>query len=115
MKDEELADEIIVRLNKLCEDKQVRIAIGRLIEERVVIPKEVVDHPTIQVSNMAHKSVYGIGFLGLLNGFIGTVTEGDREGWGFVAAYWGGEGEDSCIPENFVGFVRTDKPQVKPA
>jgi hypothetical protein len=115
MKDEELADEIIARLNKLCEDPKVRLAIGRLLDKRVVVSKEVAAHPTIQVANMSHASVYGMGFIGLVNGLVGTIQSGKFEGWGFICASWDGEGEESCIPENFRCFKRVVELKVNPA
>ena len=108
MKDEELADEIIARLNKLCEDPEVLLTIGRLLDQRVLASKEILDHPTLQFSDMAHPSQMGLGFIGLLNGLVGTIQSGKFECWGFICACWDGEGDISCVPENFVGFGRTE-------
>lgn len=77
MTDQELADEIIKRLNKLCEDPDVRADIGRLIETRIPVSRAAAEHPDIQMYDGK------LGFLGLLNGLIGVRP---HNGMGYIAA-----------------------------
>jgi hypothetical protein len=94
MKDTDLADEIIARLNKLIEEEGVRVDVGRLIETRL---------SGISDATFRHKSIQaaaGLGFLSLLNGLVGAITEGPREGWGYISA----EFDDD---ESLVRFSRT--------
>lgn len=95
--DNELADEVIARLNKLAEDPAVRSAIADLIERRVPVPEEVANHPTIQVADSRR-----VGFLGVLNGLIGaTGPHSKKPGWGYVAAVY----DDNGL---LTGFARTE-------
>ena len=84
VRDEVLADDIIARLNKLCEDEKVRDVIARLLEIRVPAPEEILNHPTLQFGDMAHPNQMGLGFIGLLNGFVGALQSGEKEGWGYI-------------------------------
>lgn len=94
MTDPELADEIIKRLNALLQDPVTRVAINDLVETRVVVSTKLDDHPSIQV-------VEGkLGFLGLLNGIVGAIPEGERKGWGLIVAYFDDD-------ENLMDFRRT--------
>lgn len=113
MDDAQLADEIIARLNKLIEDPEVREVVGRLIEEaRVTCPQSVLDHPSIVAVEFdpakhttrvkpGHQAPAGwVGFLGVLNGLVGTRA--DKPGWGYIAAYY----EDDA-PNTLVRFQRS--------
>jgi hypothetical protein len=82
MTDKELAEEIIYRLNTLLQDGYPYVGklIGRLIELRASIPESLENHPTIQHSDRR------VGFLGMLNGVVGVVPTGTRQGWGLIAA-----------------------------
>ncbi len=107
LRDSALADEIIARLNKLCEDPQVREDLGKLIETRIPCTRATFDHPTIQatptapVAGLCECGAYGpstsgwcaicnpqptCGFLGFLNGLVGIIPDGRLKGWGFVMA-----------------------------
>ena len=110
--DEELADAIINRLNKLCEDPEVRKDIAALIEERVSCSTATLNHPTIQAQTIdptklrvkpgSPQPAGLVGFLGILNGLVGIMPDGPRKGWGYIAAdYADDEGT------NLVGFQRT--------
>lgn len=80
--DPQLADEIISRLNALIQDPAIREDVGRLIETRVSCSEATTNHPTIQTQDGPQ-----FGFLGLLNGILGAIPEGERlAGWGYVAA-----------------------------
>ena len=91
--DKVLADTLIARLNKLCEDPEVLRAVGSLLELEVWVSERVADHPTIQVGPGNR-----LRFLGLLNGILGSIPEGRFAGWGHVAARYD-EGK-------LVGFTR---------
>lgn len=81
MTDEELADEIIRRLNKLIEHPHVREDIEKLIEARIGPCRDATAaHPTIQTVGLT------FGFLGLLNGIVGAMPPGLHEGWGYILA-----------------------------
>jgi len=83
----DLAVELVRRLNGLIEeddgDRHIRNFIGSLIEARVEVDPEFVDsHPTIQ-GHVEDGKGY-MGFLGLLNGIVGTLYDGGR----YVAAHF---------------------------
>lgn len=104
MTDDLLADEIIARLNRLLTDAhpEVRKDIERLVETRISVAAETLIHPSIQVS----KGTGGepvLGFLGLLNGLVGTIPEGRFKDWGFVTAFYDDLGQ-------LTHFKRTDVP-----
>jgi len=85
LSDSELADEIIKRLNALVQDPKIRKDIEQLIENRILVGEQTAAHPAIQVQHNAAGDDT-LGFLGLLNGVIGTLPEGKLKGWGYVAA-----------------------------
>ena len=95
MTDADLADIIIERFNKLIENPDVRADVGRLLEQRVSCSPATKDHPTIQVVD---GGVFGL--LGLLNGAVGTISDGPRRGWGYISAEFSDEGK-------LVSFKRT--------
>ncbi len=89
--DVDLAQELVERLNRLCEDHDARIALGRLIRHAVELPDDALTpHPTIQVWAAGERSdnpnSCAVGFLGMLNGIVGAIPTGKRAGWGYVAA-----------------------------
>jgi hypothetical protein len=89
--DTELADELVLRLNKLIEDPDVRKDIGALIETRVPCSKATLDHPTIQAGwstkeDFEKQTSPKLGILGLLNGIVGVYPDGTKKGWGLVSA-----------------------------
>ena len=97
---EELADALIDRLNKLIEDPAVRKDIGNLVDKRVFCSEITLNHPTIQASGqdrggLCECGAFGgmctfctptFGFLGVLNGLVGTLPDGPRKGWGYITA-----------------------------
>lgn len=83
MSDAALADEIILRLNKLIEDPEVRADVGRLLETRILVSSATAGHRSIQVQTESGSPV--LGFLGLLNGLVGTIPTGEYRYWGFIA------------------------------
>lgn len=93
MNDSELADIVIARLNKLIEDPAVRIDVGRLIETRIACSDATLNHPTIQAGESAPGTGGTVGFLGVLNGIIGTIEGGALPGWGYVMAVFDDESQ----------------------
>jgi hypothetical protein len=85
--DEELADELIGRLNKLIENPAVRKDIGSLIDTRVGCSGTTRDHATIQVVDGKW-----LGLMGVLNGLVGIMPTGHRQGWGYIAAEFSDDG-----------------------
>lgn len=87
-----LADTLIQRLNSLCEAPGVRKAITDLIEVRIPISNEVADHPTLQVVDGGDDALLGI--LGFLNGLVGVLPDGPRQGWGYITAIFDDETQE---------------------
>jgi hypothetical protein len=85
-----MADEIIFRLNELCEAPGVRAALEALIEVRTNVSEEVANHPTLQVTDNGTGSCQ-LGFLGALNGLVGVLPDGPRKGWGYITAVFDDE------------------------
>lgn len=88
MTEAEIAGVIIDRLNVIIQDPNVREDVERLVETRIkATSQETLDHPSIQ-------SIDGeVGFLGLLNGILGTIPEGKFKGWGYVMAVFDDDGK----------------------
>jgi len=88
--DDDLADTLIARLNKLIENPDVRKDVEALIEHRVPCSQATLDHPTIQAGWPSAAQDAGLppsfGFLGLLNGIVGTLKGGPKKGWGYITA-----------------------------
>ena len=84
VEDAKLADDIIARLNALLETPSVRVDLARLIGTRIPCGLATLNHPKIQ----ANDGVEGpqVGFLGVLNGIVGTIRSGEHEGWGYISA-----------------------------
>ncbi len=91
MNDSDLADVLIERLNKLIEDPAVREDIGRLIETRIACSDATLKHPTIQAQEGAPDSMGTVGFLGVLNGIVGSISDGRLRGWGYIMAVFDDE------------------------
>jgi len=106
--DRGLADCLIVRLNILIRDPDVKKVVTRLIEKRVSAKEELLDHPTIIVHTVEQPEGFApkveVGFLGLLNGLIGRVGgSGPHQAYGLVTAVFDDNGELEC-------FRRTKEP-----
>ena len=102
---QDLADLLIKRLNEI--SKTDPTAMEWLLKNRVECNDALADHPTVQVNSEGDKPM--VGMLGILNGLVGAIDDdGPKKGWGFIAAKWDDE-------QGFTGFVRTDKPHIKPA
>lgn len=88
MTDTELADELIARLNALIEDEEIREAVEQLcLRQRAKVHgTALATHPTIQV--IQEGDLYLLGFLGLLNGVVGAILEGEDKGCGYIAALY---------------------------
>lgn len=82
---EELADELVVRLNKLVEDSAVREDVCKFLLKAVMpASPETQKHPTIKTDHRGEMS-----FMGLLNGIVGSVPLGSTAGWGLITAVFG--------------------------
>ena len=105
MSDALLADEIIARLNRLIQDEAVRNDVWRLMETRIVVSSGTAAHGSIQVQtdDANFPGSPAMGFLGLLNGIIGTIPTGKFRDWGFIAAVYDDDGK-------LVRFQRTGEP-----
>jgi hypothetical protein len=57
-------------------------ALHALIETRICCNHEMAVHPTVQVSSQKGSSIFSVGLLGIINGFVGV----DSEQWGYIAA-----------------------------
>jgi hypothetical protein len=87
IKDQELAQELVLRLNELIEhdflDGRVRELLHALCERRIPVDGELAErHPTIQATDE------GVGLLGILNGICG-VRDND---FGYIAGVYDDEG-----------------------
>lgn len=102
MPDDQLADELIKRLNGLLTDpewgERFGVALAALNQNRVSVSEEFAEgHPTAQCSSAP--ATFGI--VGLLNAIVGLRTDGS--GYGYVAA------EVCCCEEHVIKqFVRSD-------
>ena len=106
-------DDTIAFLNELVALGEGGV-LARLIEKRTWCTKALEDHPTVQIAGREDRVVAGrtvklrmVGFLGILNGLFGTISEGEKKGWGYIAAVYESDGTLS-------GFRRTDDEAVKP-
>lgn len=100
MTDADLADEVIARLNEIISNPAVRADVRTLMEQRIVAATATADHPTIQVI-VSPDGTPTFGCLGLINGIIGTVKGGKKDGWGHVSAEYADDG-------SLIRFVRTE-------
>jgi hypothetical protein len=97
--DPELADQIIAALNLLIKYPRIKDDITKLIENRVEVSSATKDHPTMQVTQENGRIL--LGPLGLLNALCGTIEDGPKKGWGFIAA--------TFVDGILMCFERTDK------
>jgi hypothetical protein len=78
--DQELADVLIARLNKLIVNSDVRRDLGAMIDHRTAVRPGTTVHPTIQVVDD------GLSYLGILNGLTGIIADGPSKGRGYITA-----------------------------
>ena len=109
MNDIELADEIIQRLNKLIGNEAVREALERLSLMRLELPDDsLAKHTTIQV--LQKEGELSLGFLGMLNGIVGSIEGGDLDKCGYIAAVYDKPESDSPVEDwKLSHFDRFDK------
>jgi hypothetical protein len=79
---EALADQFIHILNELLEADST--AIEALIGHRVPCNESLAVHPTVQVAQ--DREGHTVGLLGILNGLVGVIESGPKEGWGLITA-----------------------------
>ena len=97
MKDEDLADELITRLNDLAESPEVSRMLIEMMETRIEVSGNLAEHPTIQVDSDST-----VGLMGLLNGICGIRMEEPLMLYGHITA---------CVrTRNSVRFERTVNP-----
>ena len=90
--DRALAAELVDRLNQLIEDEDIKRLIEVMIEERVSMSLGIMDHPTIQVGIVNNFfPMPQVGFLGLLNGLVGTTHDKTGNRMGYIQAHWSDE------------------------
>jgi hypothetical protein len=76
MKTKDFAVEIVLRLNRLIENENVRKDILKLMRNKIECSSETADHPYITVSsfeNKSSKTTDFLGTLGILNGMLETT------------------------------------------
>lgn len=88
--DEQLATEIVERLNRLLEDPVAADAIESVMRLRAKVPYLLESHPTIQVRDSDDDTHLTLSFLGLLNGIVGSISGGPKTGWGHIIAHFDG-------------------------
>jgi len=99
--EDQCADWLIERLNKLIESPALCKDIAQLFTHRIYCCEAATQHPTLQTEVDGTGDRETLGFLGLLNGLIGTIPSGSKQGWGYITAVW------QC--GQLVRFERTDK------
>lgn len=105
MTDQELAAELVRRLNALIENHDARKALAELITNFVVCSASLGDHPTIQVIDEGE--LCAVGFLGMLNGVVGVAPRELRHGgYGWITAVWDGHGR-------LLRFQVTGEPEIQ--
>lgn len=90
MHDKELAQELVYRLNNLIENEDVKRVVQDMLAKHFhwsegVDPSVchvVRAHPTIQA--WEDGGDVSVRMLGLLNGIVGAIPSGHREGWGYI-------------------------------
>lgn len=76
-------------------------AVTDLVNSRVQCSEALADHPSVQVGGEAGKpETFRVGMLGLLNGYCGTIDQGEKAGWGPITAEFDGD--------TITRFVRTE-------
>jgi hypothetical protein len=99
MNDEEFAQELVQRLNGLCQDSKVKEVVQKLLSLKIDVDEEVLHHPTLQVGC---SQGFQLGFLGLLNGLMDTVKDGPKSGFGQIATI-------RDTNRNLIQFIKTQE------
>ena len=106
-----LAELLIQRLNDLIASDPCMGKVMQQVMQKLVIVEDpigaVLHHPTIQVFGPGEReevapSTAGVTLLGLLNGMVGVIPRGPKEGFGYIAAM--ADGKD----QPFVRFDLTE-------
>jgi hypothetical protein len=94
MTDSDLADEIILRLNKLIQNHpNIKADVSKLLMMKIDASHETCTHQTIQVNC---ENV--VGTLGFLNGLVGVIKQGPKSDCGYITAVF----NDNGVLENFI-------------
>ena len=82
-------DDVIEFMNELV--RMDRRAVTLLCNHRVICNSELMNHPTVQVSQDSR-----VGLIGVLNGLCsqvyGLIEGGKFDGYGYIAAVYGDDG-----------------------
>lgn len=71
----------------------------RLMQLRMVCNEKMENHPTVQVGENGARSV--VGLMGIINGFFGTIPDGDCKDHGFITMLFDKD-------HNIIQFIRTE-------
>lgn len=99
-------DHVLARLNEWT--KLDTTAMESLIEKRTKCNEALADAPSIQVLVPEEGTGFEVGVLGLLNGLFGSIQEGEKKGWGQIAAVFDDSGR---LQE----FRRSQDKRIKPS
>jgi hypothetical protein len=97
--DLELATTLTERLNALILNDNICKDVAKLIETRVLASQTTAEHPSIQVEkawqgpHVVGPKASALGFLGLLNGIVGTIPDGPNAGQGYIKAVFNDKDE----------------------
>lgn len=93
MIDRHIARRVVELMNEMLAADPV--ATRSLMINRTPCNKTLAEHPTVQV--WRQEGGYAVTLMGILNGLVGAVDEGERAGWGEVHFRMEGEGDDARI------------------
>jgi len=97
MTNEDLATELVQRINALIANKDIREDLAELIDERIPCAVATQDHPFIQTEGGK------VGLLGFLNGIVGVIPTGPKKGLGYIQAVF-----EDADPTNLLYFKKTE-------
>jgi len=91
---EHIAGQIILRLNTLIADPEVRVVVQEMLKRRIPVGPRIANHMTIQTEPGTDEGIHWLGILGLLNGLLGCVDDGasTQHGNGFIQAVFTEDG-----------------------
>lgn len=83
-------DHVLARLNEWTQMDTT--AMEALIEKRTRCNDALADAPSIQALKCEEGEGFEVGVLGVLNGLFGSIEEGEKKGWGQIAAVFDDSG-----------------------
>lgn len=102
MNEREVALFLVNKLNGLLKVPGVRADIARLMETTIPASPDTCAQVELQKRTDPETGEYLLSVLGLLNGVVGAIPEGKRQGWGLIAMIFDNDSGE-CI-----GFGLTD-------